>query len=107
MCKIIQKIILTGNSKFISEVQTPSRTGNFALFRSSEGQPNSREMGTREVKWLGVRPTTHSLPSSVKVENDWSYASVFTVCLYGVYGDNVTFTCTTVYSLWGVTRARS
>ena len=71
MCKFIQKIILTGTSKFISEVQIPSRTGNFALLQSSEGQSNSREMGARDVNRLGVRPTTHSLTSSAKVENDW------------------------------------
>jgi len=71
MCKIIQKIILTGTNKFISEVQIPSRTGNFALLQSSGGQPNSREMGARDVNRLGVRTTTHSFPSSSKVENDW------------------------------------
>jgi len=99
MCKIIQKIILTRPSKFISEVQIPSRTGNFVLFQSFGGQPNSREMGAREVNRLGVRPITHSLPSSAKVKNDWSYASLFTVHLHGVYEDTFTFTCTTVYSL--------
>ena len=71
MCKIIQKIILRGTSKFISEVQIPSRTGNFTLLQSSGGQPNSCEMAARDDNRLGVRLTTHSLPSSAKVENDW------------------------------------
>jgi hypothetical protein len=91
MCKIIQKIILTGTSKFIFGVQIPSRIGNFVLLQSPGVQPNSREMGAREVNRSG--------PSSAKVENDWIYASVFIVYLHGMYGDNYTFTCTTSYSL--------
>jgi hypothetical protein len=99
MCKIIQKIFSTETRKFISEFQIPSRTGNFALVQSSGGQPNSSETGARKVNRLGVRPTINSLPSSAKVENEWSYASVFPVCLHGMCGDKFTFTCITAYSL--------
>jgi hypothetical protein len=52
MFKIVQKIILTGTSKFISEVRFQSGTGNFAPLQSSGRQTDSRGMGAREVNRL-------------------------------------------------------
>jgi hypothetical protein len=63
-------------------------------------------MGARDVNLLDVSSTTHSSPSSVKVENDWGYVSGFPVWLQCVYGDSFTFTYTTVFGLLVVTTAR-
>jgi len=45
-----------------------------------------------------VRETDHSLPSRVKVKNEWSYTSTPSICLQGV--DTESFTCGCAVS-WG------
>ena len=42
------------------------------------------------AKWLG-QEADHSSPSSVEVKNDWSYASVPSLCLHDLHNDSFTF----------------
>jgi hypothetical protein len=86
-------------------VRVPAEAGNFSLLHrvqtGSGTHPASYPRGTRG-SFPGVkqprREADHSLPSSVKVKNAWSYTSTPPVCLHGVvlsYGkqrDNFTFT---------------
>jgi hypothetical protein len=44
-----------------------------------------------KVKWLGLE-VDHLTPSSVEVENEWSYACAPLVCLHSMHRD-ITFFC--------------
>jgi len=76
---------------WVSRFRFPAEAGNFSLHHrvqnGSGSHPASYSMGTRGSFPGGKRPgreADHSLPSSSRSKNEWSYTSTPPIRLHGV-----------------------